>query len=207
MFLLFLFQTLEDTVNAEGNEELEREFVNEIENTESITSPLSTPLMSRASSRASTSTTSIKRKKNDRSDEVLDIIAKSLQQNASAQTQPLGRYTSYGQHVAQELNDLPQSMATFCKKVINEALFQAQLGNLTEHSRIVNDQQAKPSTIQSKTQRVEALQGYNNNYNLVMPNDHSVMLPSANILQDMNNYSQSQPPPQTVAELFSTFPL
>lgn len=141
--------------------------------------------MSRPSSRA-TSTTSIKRKKNDRSDEVLDIIAKSLQSNTSAGTQPVGRYTSYGQHVAQELSDLPQEMAIYCKKIINEALFEAQLGSLTACSRIVNDPQPIPPIIQRETQPVNTLQDYNNYPESLNPPTSQPENQPVNVIQRFN---------------------
>lgn len=67
----------------------------------------------------------------DRSDEVLSIVANKLQNQ--------GKYAAFGQHVAQELEELPSEMAIFCKRVISEAVFQAQIGILNQTSRIVTD--------------------------------------------------------------------
>lgn len=183
-------QTVQDTENVEDN-------IDGIENTTRNTSPPSTPSVSRSSSRA-TSTTSLKRKTNDRSDEVLDIIAKSLQSNTSAGTQPVGRYTSYGQHVAQELSDLPQEMAMYCKKIINEALFQAQLGNLSACSRIVNDPQPIPTTMQREIQPVNTLQGSTYPESLSPPTFQPENQP-VNTLQGYT-YPESLNPPTTQPE-------
>lgn len=67
-------------------------------------------------------------KKLDRSDEVLNIVASKLQNQ--------GKYAAFGQHVGQELEELSPEMAIYCKKVINEALFQAQIGKLNDTSKI-----------------------------------------------------------------------
>lgn len=99
---------------------------------------VSTPSVSRPASR----TTSIRsrKKKRDRCDEVLDVIAESLQSNARVQvTESVGRHVSYGKHIAEELEELPQKMAIYCKKLINEAIYHAQLGNLTPHSTVINE--------------------------------------------------------------------
>lgn len=59
----------------------------------------------------------------------MGIVADTLQNQ--------GKYTAYGKHVAEELQELPTKMAIYCKRMINEAIFQAQLGNLTENSKII----------------------------------------------------------------------
>lgn len=77
---------------------------------------------------------SVKRKnqKNcDRSDEVLNIVANKLQNQS--------KYAAFGQHVSVELEELSPEMAIYCKKLINEAIFQAQIKKLNETSRIVTD--------------------------------------------------------------------
>nr|CAH7746752.1 unnamed protein product [Callosobruchus chinensis] len=51
-----------------------------------------------------------------------------------------GRHDSFGSYVVRELDEMPQDMAVYCKKIINEAIYQAQLGNLTQHSKVVNEQ-------------------------------------------------------------------
>lgn len=62
-----------------------------------------------------------------------------MQSNNPVQSEPVGRYAAYGKHIGQELQDLPPKMAVYCKKIINEAIYHAQLGDLTIHSRVVNE--------------------------------------------------------------------
>ncbi|CAH1967895.1 unnamed protein product, partial [Acanthoscelides obtectus] len=72
------------------------------------------PLSATPSTSTSNSRMSVKRKsqKNlDRSDEVLNIVASKLQ------TQ--GKYAGFGQHVGEELQEMPSEMAIYCRKVIN----------------------------------------------------------------------------------------
>ncbi|XP_069675786.1 uncharacterized protein [Periplaneta americana] len=87
------------------------------------------------STSAQPSTTS-KKKRRDRCEKVLDIIADCLQSNTPASSETAGRYASYGKHIAQELQELPPNMAIYCKKIINDAIYHAQLGNLTANCTI-----------------------------------------------------------------------
>lgn len=46
-------------------------------------------------------------------------------------------HDAYGEHVAEKLRSLPPSMVPFCQKLINEAIFQAEFGQLNFTSKIV----------------------------------------------------------------------
>ncbi|XP_068083461.1 uncharacterized protein [Anabrus simplex] len=92
---------------------------------ERVISP-SAPFSASSSSRRS------KRSKNpDPADEVLQIVAKKLK------SQEEGKYMTFGRHIAEELAALDDNMATFCKKVINDAIFEAQMGTLNRTSTVV----------------------------------------------------------------------
>ena len=80
-----------------------------------------------------------KEKKIDRSDEVLHLVATKLQSSE-------GKFSAYGKHVAQELESLPNEMAMFCRRVINEVIFEAQMGTLNRTSRVVTDPHYPQST-------------------------------------------------------------
>ena len=89
-------------------------------------------------------TTSIgsKRRKKKSSDKCLKVIPKSLRSDVvTVQQEHVGRYSSYGKHIAQELEELSPNMAIYCKKIINEAIYQAELRNLTSESRVVNEEE------------------------------------------------------------------
>lgn len=96
------------------------------------------------STSSSISRKSVKRKSQksfDRSDEVLNIVANKLQNQ--------GKYAAFGQYLAQEFAELPSEMATYCKKLFNEAIFLAQTGKLNETSRIVTNTPATSRTIET----------------------------------------------------------
>jgi hypothetical protein len=50
-----------------------------------------------------------------------------------------GKFSAYGKHVAQELESLPNEMAMFCRRDINEVIFEAQMGTLNRTSCVVTD--------------------------------------------------------------------
>nr|CAH7755426.1 unnamed protein product [Callosobruchus chinensis] len=126
-----------DTMNE--NEDLDSEDTQD-DNTV-ITSDIITPKTSRPAS-APLPTVS-KKKKQDRSDEVLEVIAESLQSKAAV----VGRYDAYGKHIGQELEELPPQMAIHCKRLINEVIYQAQAGALTAQSKIVSEPEPISTTV------------------------------------------------------------
>lgn len=66
-------------------------------------------------------------------------------------------YSNYGAYIAEELTNLTPEMATFCQKIINDAIFEAKCGNLNRTSRIFSElEQIPPSqqwTVEMKAQR------------------------------------------------------
>ena len=52
-------------------------------------------------------------------------------------------HETFGNMVSQEMKDLPAKQLLFCKKVINDAIFQASMGRLTEFSTIISIQENK----------------------------------------------------------------
>jgi hypothetical protein len=66
-------------------------------------------------------------------DEVLDLLAKKLQSSSE------GKFSAYAKYIAQESETLPKEMAIYCQRVINEAIFEAQMGSLNRTSRVVTD--------------------------------------------------------------------
>lgn len=93
-----------------------------------VQSPLS------QSSVASSSRTQT-RKTKAQADNVLTKIAKKLEEPPQVKQQ----YESFGEHIAEKLRNLPPMMATYCQKIINDAIFMAETNNLTIHSHIVDN--------------------------------------------------------------------
>lgn len=48
-------------------------------------------------------------------------------------------HESYGKHIAEKLRSMPQEMVPYCQKLINEAIFQAEMNCLNMSTRIVTD--------------------------------------------------------------------
>lgn len=47
------------------------------------------------------------------------------------------KYSAFGEHVAEKLRNMPEEMASYCQKIINDALFHADFGNLNFSSHVV----------------------------------------------------------------------
>nr|CAI5857329.1 unnamed protein product [Callosobruchus analis] len=47
------------------------------------------------------------------------------------------RYEAFGEHIAEKLRSLPDNMAIHCQKLINDAVYMAELGRLDTDSHIV----------------------------------------------------------------------
>lgn len=92
-------------------------------------------------------------------------------------------------------------MAIYCKKIINEALFEVQLGSLTACSRIVNDPQPIPPIRQRETQPVNTLQDYNNYPESLNPPTSQPENQPVNVIQRFN-YPES---PETAGRFFRIF--
>jgi len=74
-----------------------------------------------------------KRNKAGRCGEVLDLVAKKLQSSSE------GKFSAYAKYIAQELETFPKEMAMYCQRVINEAIFEAQMGSLNRTSRVITE--------------------------------------------------------------------
>ena len=74
-----------------------------------------------------------KKNKGGRCAEVLDLVAKKLQSSTE------GKFSAYAKYIAQELETLPKDMAVYCQRVINEAIFEAQMGSLNRTSRVITE--------------------------------------------------------------------
>nr|CAH7760101.1 unnamed protein product [Callosobruchus chinensis] len=72
----------------------------------------------------------------DAQQNVLNLVAAKLQDQ--------NKYANYAAYVGQELQALDPMMATYCQKMINDALFAAKCGTLTANSRIVAE---PPATV------------------------------------------------------------
>lgn len=87
-----------------------------------------TPISTKSTSSSPNSTVKRRKSKQDKSDEVLGLVAQNLKASA--------KYSSFGQYVAEELRSISPEQAIFCQKVINDAIFEAKLGNLNKSSSI-----------------------------------------------------------------------
>lgn len=67
----------------------------------------------------------------DQQQRVLELVAEKLQNQ--------NKYSNYAAYIGQELEALPPMMATYCQKLINDALFSAKCGQLTAQSRIITE--------------------------------------------------------------------
>lgn len=113
---------------------------NETQNVRDTETPVS-----QLSFRSGSSGRASKRSRMVRSDEVLNLVANTLKSSDCL------LYTSYGNHVAEELRALPKDQALFCQKLINDAMFEAKLGNLDRSSMVWNknssNEEQMPSTV------------------------------------------------------------
>lgn len=82
------------------------------------------------------STSGYKRK--SQADVVLSKISKKLDEPKQPLPQAQ-KYAAFGNHVAEKLRNIPTNVAIHCEKVINEALYMAELRNLNITSRVVTD--------------------------------------------------------------------
>jgi len=74
-----------------------------------------------------------KKNKAGRFGEVLDLVAKKLQCSSE------GKFSAYAKYIAQELETLPKEMTMYCQRVINEAIFEAQMCSLNRTSRVMTE--------------------------------------------------------------------
>jgi hypothetical protein len=74
-----------------------------------------------------------KKNKGGRCDEVLDLVAKKQQSSIE------GKFSSYTKYIAHELETLPKEMTMYYQRVINEAIFEAQMVSLNRTSRLITE--------------------------------------------------------------------
>jgi hypothetical protein len=74
-----------------------------------------------------------KKNKGDRCDEVLDLVAMKLQSSSE------GKFSAYAKHIEQLLETPLKEMAMYCQRVINEAIFEAQMASLNRTSRVITE--------------------------------------------------------------------
>ena len=74
-----------------------------------------------------------KKNKGGRCDDVLNLDAKKLQSSSE------GKFSAYAKYFVQELETLPKEAAMYCQRVINEAIFEAQMGSLNRMSSVITE--------------------------------------------------------------------
>ncbi|GBM25917.1 hypothetical protein AVEN_94361-1 [Araneus ventricosus] len=72
-----------------------------------------------------------------KADEVLEKIARKMDQSLENQSAIRQKHDSFGEYVAEKLRSLQPNMAIYCQKIINDAMFFAETGNLNISSKIV----------------------------------------------------------------------
>ncbi|XP_076049017.1 uncharacterized protein LOC143029829 [Oratosquilla oratoria] len=75
-----------------------------------------------------------RRRKTSRSEEILDLVAKRLEESADKDE---SGNEAFGKYVALRLNSMDPCTAVLARKILNDVLFEAEVGNLSPSSRIV----------------------------------------------------------------------
>lgn len=118
----------------QGEDNTEEDTENEIisEQYESVLSPLASSVTTTSSGYK---TPSVRRslKRTKKAEEVLDIVAQKLQQPP----EEVLKFDSFGKHVAEQMRSVDEKQGFYLSKIINDAIFEAQCGNLSKNSRIV----------------------------------------------------------------------
>lgn len=55
-----------------------------------------------------------------------------------------GRYDAFGLYVAKKLENLPDRMSIFAQKMISDVLFEAEMGALNRHSKVIGHKPLYP---------------------------------------------------------------
>jgi hypothetical protein len=93
-----------------------------------------------------------RKRKVDPADNMVNTVAQKLQSE--------GKYKAFGKHTAHELASLGDEMAKYCKKIINDDIFEAQMGTLNRTSRIFTETTQQPLPCpQTSTPHTAAVQG------------------------------------------------
>lgn len=87
-----------------------------------------------------------KRKTNstDKADEILGIVGERLRN-------PEDEFTIIGKNIACKLRRLPRDAKLFAEKLINDVLFQAELGELNRYTKIISENPTIPPQIQPQS--------------------------------------------------------
>ncbi|GBN38067.1 hypothetical protein AVEN_208402-1 [Araneus ventricosus] len=76
-----------------------------------------------------------------KANQTIDKISMRMDQLLEKQTHPsiktMGEHEMFGAYVGQKLKSMPRNMAIYCTKIINEAIFYAEIGNLNINSGVV----------------------------------------------------------------------
>ncbi|XP_041977648.1 uncharacterized protein LOC121731992 [Aricia agestis] len=84
------------------------------------------------------SSSRIKSKRKSKSPNDTDYVVAKIAKKLDEPPRPKQQFDSFGEHIAEKLRNLPSLMATYCQKVINDAIFMAETNRLTIDSHIVN---------------------------------------------------------------------
>ena len=78
-----------------------------------------------------------KRKSNkvdEQTDEILTMVSERLRKNTTNNDDPLD---IYGKHVAAKLRSLPKQTRIYTEKLINDIIFEAEMGNVDKNTKIL----------------------------------------------------------------------
>ncbi|GLV46160.1 hypothetical protein CBL_02876 [Carabus blaptoides fortunei] len=95
---------------------------------QSINSPSSTPATSKCSKRKR------KTRVDEQADEVLTMVGERLRNNG---TDNDDAFNIFGKHVAAKLRTLPKQTKLYTEKLINDLLFEAEMGHIDRNTKIV----------------------------------------------------------------------
>lgn len=109
-----------------------------------------TPLSTQSIANSSRSSASRKRKRQDENNKAQSLMTLVNEKLSSCRRED--EYDIIGKNVAQKLRQLPSQMKVFAEKLINDSLFEAQLGNLNRYAFI-----SVPQPLQS----MQSNNGYN----------------------------------------------
>lgn len=104
---------------------------------------VASPASNSASTTTTPSCTSSRKKKKTGTDEVLGLISKKLREDKEDDECDI-----VGKNIAAKLRKLSPEMKMYAEKVINDILFEAQLGNLSRYSSVTTP---RPFTVLSQT--------------------------------------------------------
>lgn len=147
-----------------------------------------TPSLSQYSSDASTSSRAKKKKKASTRPE--DIVLEKVARQLNLQIED--KFDVSGKGFANKLRDLPAERAVVTEKLINDLLFEAQMGNINRYSKVIIIQDTKPVPVTIYKPQPPPPQPC---YNI-----HNTNLESLDSLQTITQVSDNQP-----AQFYSEF--